>query len=283
MGSEMCIRDSTRAVTYLVHLRGARWRLIALDAAIAVASGLSSFLTYDDANPTRAALAILASAALLLRRKLPWVTLVLTVPGFVLNVALFSTMVALYSVARRDWRLPLTISASAVLFTVQTVELALKSSFWPLWGNLLTWYNSSLYSALYVVAPAALGIAVRIGADLRTEIARVRQLQQTQSKLAAEQALERERAVLAREMHDVVSNQVSLIAVQAGALQIASSDMTAKDVAGTIRSLSVATLDELRAMIEVLRAAGGLDRGPMPQPTLEDLPALLANLSLIHI
>lgn len=256
----------------------ARW---AGDVVIALACGLSPFITYSPADAWGAVAAIIASVGLLVRRRWPWVSFVLALPAFTVNVALFAMMVALYSVARRNRRIRITVASSLLLFGIQTLNLALVSSPWPFLANILTWYNSSLYSALYVLAPAALGVAVRIGIELRAKVQRILALQDERAQLLASQALERERAVLAREMHDVVSNQVSLIAVQAGALQVASGDPVARGVAGTIRSLSVTTLDELRAMIEVLRAAGGTDRGPASQPTLEDLPDLLSGSGIV--
>jgi signal transduction histidine kinase len=82
---------------------------------------------------------------------------------------------------------------------------------------------------------------------------------------------------MAREMHDVVSHQVSLIAVRAGALQVAAKDADAKEAARTIRSLSVTTLDELRTMVTLLRASGGNATELTPQPTLADLHRLVES------
>jgi len=78
-------------------------------------------------------------------------------------------------------------------------------------------------------------------------------------------------------MHDVVSHQVSLIAVRAGALQVAAKDADAKEAARTIRSLSVTTLDELRTMVTLLRASGGESTELTPQPTLADLRKLVES------
>ncbi len=87
----------------------------------------------------------------------------------------------------------------------------------------------------------------------------------------------RDRARLAREMHDVVSHQVSLIAMQAGALRVASVDQNAKQVAGTIRTLSTRTLDELRQLVSVLRTTSGDDS---PQPGVEELGQLVAGAGM---
>lgn len=251
-------------------------RHLAADVSVAALAATYALFSADLGNPWSWVAIALATSGLLIRRPLPWISFAAALPCFAMSISPFAAMIALYSIGRYRKRLGYLITAGAVMFVIQTADLVLLRD-----GNLVlpfsAWYTSSSFSLLYAIAPSALGVAVRQRIELRQQIQNVTALQREQVRTAAEQALERERAVLAREMHDVVSNQVSLIAVQAGALQVASQDAAAKNVASTIRSLSVATLDELRAMIEVLRAAGGTSRSPAPQPTLEDLPALLAN------
>lgn len=278
----MTVADST-ADRMENHARRFALGCIAIDITVVLISAVYSALSvYADADaPSKWVLSVIATAGLLVRRRWPYVSLVLALPGFAWGFAVFAMMFALYSVARREQRLRWTIGASVVTFcSTPSWSLVFHRLGFNL-GTAQSLFTSVLFAVLYVAAPAALGIAVQTGAELRVEMERRVALQQQRTRLAAQQALERERAVLAREMHDVMSNQVSLIAVQAGALQVASGDPVAKDVAGTIRSLSVTTLDELRAMIEVLRAAGGTDRGPVPQPTLEDLPGLLSGSGIV--
>jgi hypothetical protein len=64
----------------------------------------------------------------------------------------------------------------------------------------------------------------------------------------------------------VVSNQVSLIAVQAGGLQARSEDATTVETARRIRTLAAATLGELRQMVLLLRDGDpqGADLAPPP-------------------
>ncbi|WP_240197748.1 histidine kinase [Nonomuraea lactucae] len=69
-------------------------------------------------------------------------------------------------------------------------------------------------------------------------------------ELVAQTVVARERAQLAREMHDMVSHWVSLIAVQAGALQTNAADRATGEAAATVRRLSVRTLDD--ATVQVL-------------------------------
>ncbi|WP_413450584.1 histidine kinase [Georgenia phoenicis] len=91
----------------------------------------------------------------------------------------------------------------------------------------------------------------------------------------AERVLTQERARLAREMHDVVSHQVSLIAVQAGALSVTAPNDNVRTSAQTIRQLSTRTLDELRHMIGVLRRSDTTPTTISPQPRLADIPRLV--------
>ena len=139
---------------------------------------------------------------------------------------------------------------------------------------------SLLYALLYAATPIALGALVRTRSELSDRVAELSAARAAERLRDEQDVLRQERARLSREMHDVVSHQVSLIAVQAGALQVSSPDPAARGAAGVIRSLAVRTLDELRQMVGVLRAEGAPTRGDKPQPTLDDLPRLVADSGL---
>jgi len=68
--------------------------------------------------------------------------------------------------------------------------------------------------------------------------------------------------------------------VQAGGVQMAGRDEREREFARTIRQLCVVTLQELREMVQVLRASGGTDRETAPQPVLADLDRLVAASGL---
>lgn len=97
----------------------------------------------------------------------------------------------------------------------------------------------------------------------------------TESLHAVEEILAAERARIAREMHDVVSHQVSLIAVEAGALQVQAADPAVRATARRMRTHAVNALDELRQMVGVLRVTGSPCLHPTPHPTLDDLRTLI--------
>ena len=80
--------------------------------------------------------------------------------------------------------------------------------------------------------------------------------------LLAEQARAEERARLAGEMHDVVTHQVSLMVLQAGALGITATDEATRRAAEELRAAGVQALDELRDLVGILRTAPEDDQAP---------------------
>ncbi|MET8155219.1 histidine kinase [Sphaerisporangium sp. NPDC005289] len=93
--------------------------------------------------------------------------------------------------------------------------------------------------------------------------------------LRAEQARRQERLRLAAEIHDVVSHRVSVMVLQAGALQLTAADEASRQAAGQLRTTGCQTLGELRDLVGLLNAAGPSDAastGPLePMPDLSGL------------
>ena len=87
-----------------------------------------------------------------------------------------------------------------------------------------------------------------------------------------------ERTRIAREMHDVLGHRISLLALHAGALAF-QPDLPPEKVRETaelMRSTARQALEELRAVIGVLREEPGQESAPAaPQPTLSDIPRLV--------
>ncbi|MER8183332.1 histidine kinase [Kitasatospora sp. NPDC094015] len=241
-------------------------------------AGVDAFLVGKDGTWWELLLSSVAVAALLLRRRFPVLTLLLTLPGAYVEYIWIAPMTAVYSVAAHR--------ASVRTTTVCATLFALVEYFhWPLDAAMFevdrdTALNA-IESAMLAAGPAALGLLARTRRELAERIVQLTEGQQRESRLLAERVLGAERARLAREMHDVVSHQVSLISIQAGALQVSTADPVAKDTARTIRELSVRTLEELRQMVGVLRAAGARRDEPLaPQPRLADLPRLIEGSGL---
>ncbi|QMU73794.1 two-component sensor histidine kinase [Streptacidiphilus sp. P02-A3a] len=246
------------------------WLTTLVPAALAT---LDALLANDLGSVTQMSTSLLAAAALLLRRRWPVPVLLLTVPGMQLSYIWLAPMLALYTVAtcvRRRWAVALCALLVALCQFVP----------WPVFDYPLGWDRTTVLSALYslltAAAPVALGLLVQTRRELAVRLDELTRGQEREQALLANSVLSMERARLAREMHDVVSHQVSLISIQASVLQVRAQEPEAvTEGALTIRQLSVKTLDELRQMVGVLRAAGGDGRELTPQPTLADLPRLI--------
>jgi signal transduction histidine kinase len=250
-----------------------RWFAVVTDLALAAAAVIDVIVLLPAWTPFESTLAAIAVAGLLVRRRLPWVAFALVLPGLVVDAMTIAAPIALHSVAVHERRLPPVIVAGAVTFVCFLL---------PDWQlpELDYLAPSLLYALLYAATPIALGALVRTRSELSERVGELSAAREGERRRDEQDVLRRERARLSREMHDVVSHQVSLIAVQAGALQVSSADPAARRGAGIIRSLSVRTLDELRQMVGVLRAEGAPTPGDKPQPTLDDLPRLLSDSDL---
>ncbi|MEU8824203.1 histidine kinase [Streptomyces sp. NPDC048636] len=254
----------------------AQWGSLLIPVVLAVADAL---LVNGVTFGLELNVSLVAAAALLLRRRLPALVFLTTLPGILIGYIWFAPMIALYTVARRrpDRRL---LGVLALLLAAAHFIPWPVSDFEPTAyrDNTLVMIDACVTS----VGPIALGLLVRTRSELAARIEDLTRSRRHADELIAEQVLSTERARLAREMHDVVAHQVSLISLQAGAVQISAEDAKAREGARTIRELSVRTLDELRHMVGILRAAGGDLEDLTPQPRLADLPRLI-ELSALDV
>ncbi len=94
---------------------------------------------------------------------------------------------------------------------------------------------------------------------------------------SARQAQDAERSRIARELHDVISHQLSAIAVQAGAARLASQDdpMVAVLAIRGIEDVARQGLIELNSIVGALRRDEQEHLDRRPQPRLNDLPDLV--------
>ncbi|MEE1786746.1 sensor histidine kinase [Streptomyces sp. SP17BM10] len=111
--------------------------------------------------------------------------------------------------------------------------------------------------------------------ELEDRAARLERERDAQSKVA----VAAERARIARELHDVVAHNVSVMIVQAdgAAYVLDNSPQQAKEALGTIASTGRQALVEMRRLLGVLRTADTADEY-VPQPGVEELPELLEQV-----
>lgn len=166
-------------------------------------------------------------------------------------------------------------SARRIPYTTGLVTVGITIGFLVWWQNayaLLVGVISGMVSFL----PAVTGAIVRN----HREAAEAARLRAEQTALLAEmdrvQAVGAERARMARELHDMVANHLSAIAIHSTAALSLDDAATTRQALGVIRENSVAGLAEMRRLIGLLRDSHG-DAEPAAAPRLSGLAALLAQ------
>ncbi|REE99786.1 sensor histidine kinase [Thermomonospora umbrina] len=134
-----------------------------------------------------------------------------------------------------------------------------------------------MVALVFVAPPVLLGLYMGTRKQLIASLQeRTRRLERERT-LLAERARVEERTRIAREMHDVVANRVSVMVVHAAALKaVAGRDPDrAVETAVVIGDMGRQALDELRQVIGVLRLGEAND--PQATPGLEDFRELVAQ------
>jgi signal transduction histidine kinase len=244
------------------------------DAALVVVAVLDAVVMTGPDRPYAVVCAVVAALALTVRRRWPYVVFALTLPATAVSTAVVAGAVALYTVAvttrnRRTLAVCATLYSLCGAATIWTHELQDSTR--------VELIVSVGYNLATAAAAIFLGQLVQTRRDLQQRLTEIHEAREHEQQLLTEKVLATERAQLAREMHDVVSHQVSLITIQAGALLVNTTDADTRTTAQTIRDLAVRTLDELRHMVTVLRASGTAPTELTPQPTLAGLGQLIAT------
>ncbi|MBV9915123.1 MAG: sensor histidine kinase [Solirubrobacterales bacterium] len=214
--------------------------------------------------------ALLSTLPLLVRRRWPIQVLAATlIVGVAIpTAAVFwpPALVAVYTVAsRRPWRVAaIGAVAAAVALDVHRV----------LWG-----YSLPLFGVIAGLALA--GAALALGLYQATRLAYFEQVRERAARLERERELldehaaTQERLRIARELHDVVAHNVSLMVIQAQALGATAEDTaSARDGAQTIAELGRDAMSEMHRTLELIRTDSA-EQERSPQPALEDLGPLL--------
>ena len=151
-----------------------------------------------------------------------------------------------------------------------------------------TTIGAVLYESVPWAAPLtqliATGVPLHLGREVHRRRARMDELRdraeraELQREERARQAVAEERARIARELHDVVAHQMTVMTLQAdGAGRVAGSDPRVASALSTIRDTGREALVEMRRVVGVLRAEDG-DATLSPLPRLADLEELVASV-----
>ncbi|MFE4378569.1 sensor histidine kinase [Streptomyces cyaneofuscatus] len=216
------------------------------------------------------------SLPLLLRRRHPMAVLLLMAPVSLVNVwtgaVVQAALLQLIPAFQIALRLPLRRLGAAGL--VLCAPVAAGATRIPgIWDQQLVSY---LWGFVFV---ALLGIAVRTRRDYTEALVerahRLEHERDQQARLAA--AAERTR--IAREMHDIIGHNLSVITglADGGAYAAAKSPERAAQALEAIGTTSRQALSELRRLLGVLRDDHP-DADRAPQPTLDDLAPLIERV-----
>jgi signal transduction histidine kinase len=133
---------------------------------------------------------------------------------------------------------------------------------------------------LAVIAPAGVGVLVRRERDRNRQLEELALYLERERDQRERDAIADERARIARELHDIVSHALSVVAVQADAAQAAleHKPQLAQAPLATIRSSAHQALTEMRRLLGVLR--NEFDESERePLPGMAQLPVLVERAS----
>jgi signal transduction histidine kinase len=163
--------------------------------------------------------------------------------------------------------------AVALLITAEAAVIA--AVFVPDRINATPW-DATIAEGVAALTAWWIGESIRTRNEVRIE--RVNTARRLQA-LAEQDAVARERARIARELHDVVAHHVSTIAVRAATLPYEVDDLApaVRDALGEIADGARAALVDLRAVLGVLRRGDEEIEGA-PQPRLADVGSLVTRI-----
>ncbi|MBC6462749.1 sensor histidine kinase [Actinomadura sp. HBU206391] len=248
---------------------------IGLAVSVAVFDGVATGFSAENfflPGPAVGAISFLLGLCLVVRRRFPVsVATLCLVLGAVAGAGMLSYLIAFYTlgayaVSRRV--VLITSGVALVAFVAQPAPaLEPDEPFWIAVVVGIVLVMPSVLLGLYM------GARKQLIASLQERAARL----EREQHLLAEGARAEERTRIAREMHDVVANRVSVMVVQAGAVRaIAKRDPErAAEAAAVIGDMGRQALDELRQVIGVLRL--GEAAAPLPAPGLGDIRGLVGQ------
>ncbi|MFI6009875.1 sensor histidine kinase [Streptomyces sp. NPDC051243] len=235
-----------------------------------------------DSEAAIVAVVLMLCLVIALRRRMPEKMLLLAIgvglAQLVLNVATtpanFAFLVIVYTVAATGARWASRLALAAGLCAAPVAQLR-----WPEQDS------SALGTvALMIFTSVPFALAWVLGDSIRTRRAYYEQLEERATRLEKEReaqakvAVAAERARIARELHDVVAHNVSVMVVQAdgAAYVLDAAPDQAKMALETISSTGRQALAEMRRLLGVLRTGEHQEGGEyVPQPDVEQIDELI--------
>ena len=297
--------------------RGRRWTMNALIVASTFVTGalIASYATpradgvplTAPANDVSAAafLATLAAAAALCWRMRSLTALTATagvacLPGLLLPTDSLPALIGMASVIvwHPDVRARLAIGGAATASTFASIwrdsrGTRADTSFWNsfehpegstgTWSP-MPWWQVAVITAVLVTMFAGAALIRRARRDVTVQQQRVaqaqvhaKQAQQHSNSLAQRVAEQDEREALAREVHDVLGHRLSILSMQANALEIEAQAAGSRDVEERARQIqqgASGSMADLRSLLTMLRTGAG-GQAPDDHSDLADIADLV--------
>jgi signal transduction histidine kinase len=237
-------------------------------------------LGFRPLDPPGIALVLLQTVPLVWRRRVPVLVFSITTGamffffrlGYLPSFASLGFLVALFTVAAfRDRRVSLPAGAAAVIAVL----------------IILTIGREPVEPDTVIAEFLILGAVWSLGDGFRTRRRQVVHLEDRAIRLARERedwaraAVSQERRVIARELHDVVAHNVSVIVAQSGAARRISESQPDEALAtlGAIEHAGRAALVEMRRLTGFLRTEADTSSTRTPNPGLNHLEILVGQVA----
>jgi signal transduction histidine kinase len=235
-------------------------------------------------SPTGAILLLAETLPLAVRHRYPVQVLAITGIATIVYGAMgepatgaeFGVLIAMYTVASvADWRTSIICLAVTLMGIQATFVVILLRSPTTLPVYIISYGKTAgLFVAAWLV-----GESIRSRRERAAELEhRAEELERARDD-EARQAVIDERQRIARELHDVVAHNVSVMVVQAGGARrvLETKPELAMEALAAIESTGREALGEMRRMLDVLRTDDTVD-GLAPQPSLSRLDGLVDHV-----
>jgi signal transduction histidine kinase len=211
-------------------------------------------------------------AALVYRHRAPFLSLAVVLAvalGFDYGpIVTLPVLLALFTVAEyRDRRRVVAAAAIAALVVLAAPLVH---------GHQLT-FRDVLSRLVPIGLAVAAGLYLRARADYVAGLHERAERLEREQELLAHRAVADERVRIARELHDVVAHNVSLMVVEAQAVAATGADEKQQAALQRVAGLGREAMSEMHRMLEVLRIQDGALGEREPQPGVRDLDRLIAR------
>jgi len=276
------------------------------DGRRAVAAGLTPSMEgkTSDVGLLIALLGIAFVVAVQWRQRWPLVLALVGVGGVLLQLGPTLALISLMWIfVTRPWREALWVGAAVTLATGfavwrDLVPTPAATSFWRTIiaqdGHPVGWYVPVVVTIVLVAAFVGIGLWLRTRDALRTAEGVAASERQTVTTLTDQVSRQTERERLAREIHDGLGHNLSILSVHAGALEamaeVAGDELVdrpegadaverrtasqLKESAQVVRETAAKSVSELHSLLNILRNPGDADVAA-PTKTLRDVRALI--------